>query len=351
MAEDLRISVWPERNTAEFALDFYRLLLQEFGRSKGGCDKYWSLEVFQGAYPIEWNLDSRGPNWPLATRFAQGKPVDEIVGMLEEFQGSEYSWDVVGSYQRLEWCENGHAVRRGSGNVDLSYYGAEFLPDGEHHFGRGAFVLSFEDVRHFTNSVVLYPPGVTPRQLRFVSNVETLFGIFRHLVSHLPIRHAAATVVAEVCPVNFHMVFHDCASAFENDVRKILLLHEQGGGYFYEGVKNHSLGPYKLIAYNVGNAYSSVSDVGRSEGEVAQLIERLDGISERLGIPDPGTRLLTDGEILETLVECPGIEVGEAGEGIYMIHPGTPFEFLAEPYFRLMERMVGKKGRVLPTVH
>ncbi len=351
MAQDLTVSFWPGRPSSLSALEFYRRLLGEYGSAQGGRTRFWWLYVYHRSYPKDWGADSKDPCRPVRQRFEHGKSADEIAQILEDFQGPEYCWVTDGSYRCLKWSNESQAVEEGWGQVSFSYNGPQFLGDGHHHFTQGAFKLSFDNVRHFTGSTIELPPGVTPRQLRFISNAQTLFGIFRHLVSRLPIEHAAAWVMAEVCPVNFHMVYHDRISAYENDVRKILQLHERGGGYFYEDVRSYSPGSYKLIAYDIGDTYSSVSDVGRSEGEVAELIERLDGFSERLGIPDPGTRLLTDDEILETLVECPGIEVGEAGPGIYMIHPGTPFEFLTEPYFRLMERMIGKKGRVLPTVH
>ncbi len=351
MAHDLAISFWPRHDSAKSALEFFRRLLDEFGSAPGGDTEFWWLYVYHKWYPDDWGRDSKDPCHPVSQGFELGKSTEEIVQILEEHQGPEYCWVTGGTYRRLRWCDQSQAVEEGWGHVSLRFNGPQFLGDGYYHFTHGAFKLSFDDVREFTNSILDLPPGVTPRQLRFISNTQTLFGIFRHLVSRLPIEHAAAWVMAEVCPVNFHMVYHDRISAYENDVRKILQLHERGGGYFYEDVRSYSPGSYKLIAYDIGDTYSSVSDVGRSEGEVAELIERLDGFSERLGIPDPGTRLLTDDEILETLVECPGIEVGEAGQGIYMIHPSTPFEFLTEPYFRLMERMIGKKGRVLPSVH
>ena len=351
MAHDLTLAIWPRRNTPKAALEFYGNLLREFESAPGGDDEYWSLEVLHRHYPEDWGGNSKDPNLPVCEDYESGRAAAEIAKSLESFQGAEYQWKVNGSYEQLEWNHEFNSVEKGWGNVRAKYHGSEFLGDGEHHFSRGAFELSFENVRHFTNSTVRTMPGARTDELRYVSNTGTLFGIFRHLISRLPIEHAAVTVMAEICPVNFHMVFHDRISSFEWDVQKILQLHERGGGYFYEDMRSYSPGPFKLIAYDVGDTYSSVSDVGRSEGEVAGLIQRLDGYSERLGIPDPGTRFLTDGEILETLVECPDIEVGEAGQGIYMIHPGTPFEFLTEPYFRLMERMIGKKGRVLPTVH
>ncbi len=350
MAHDLSITFRPGRDSSESALEFFRRLLGEFGSAPEGDTEFWWLYVYHKWYPDDWGTDSKDPCRPVRQGFEQGKSAEEIIQILEEYQGPEYCWVTDGSYRRLSWCEEAQAVEKDWGHVSFRYNGPQFLGDGNDHFTQGEFELSFDDVREFTNSTLSLPPGVTPRQLRFISNTQALFGIFRHLVSRLPIEHASARVMAEVCPVNFHMVYHNRISAYENDVRKILQLHERGGGYFYEDIRSYSPGPYKLIAYDVGNAYSSVSGVGRSEGEVAELIEKLDGFSKNLGIPDPGTRFLTDGEILETLVECPGIEVGEAGQGIYMIHPGTPFEFLTEPYFRLMERMIAKNGRVLPTV-
>ena len=246
--------------------------------------------------------------------------------------------------------------------VDVSFFGAEFQR-GRDHFQQGPFQITFNNKWDFSNLVVGQSTGEVacstrkrmreiglvvpePRSFRrFVSNQAFLDRIVSRICNGLvPLHLVVITSGESINPFNSYMIYHSSLSGFLHDIRKVLQLHELGGGYFYEGIRRFSSGPSRSSLRDGFSDYASAPfDSARSPSEAEELIQRLDDYVDLIGTPGKGELQLSDEQIYEALLLSSEVEVREIGGGVMLVQPEMPFRCLDSPFFGLLHAVCKSK--------
>jgi hypothetical protein len=84
--------------------------------------------------------------------------------------------------------------------------------------------------------------------VRYGENVRFVNDLVRVIARELNPEHLMVVTEGDkVNPLTFHMVYHAALSGYLFGVRKILQLHQYGGGYFYDGYASDLYRSYKSL--------------------------------------------------------------------------------------------------------
>lgn len=339
MSTGFSIHVWPDDFDGKNSIELYGTLINLVPESKNEARTFQRITIYRGQSPIEYGFDSKDPSIVLDKELEEGATAQEVLRLLNDFSGSDLHIRTVCTYDFWKWNNEIGDSEPSVGWFDITHVGRDF--ERGYKFERsGPYQLYFDRIRHFDSHAIEFEkfhvnPEFLRKIARYGSNNDLVEGICKKIITAINPEHLMIVTEGDrVNPMNFHAVYHSRLSGHMFDVRKILQLHEKGGGYFYEGIHEFSDEPYKLNELNYGSL--------RNAAKVAELTNQLDSYVSVIGVPEANDIYLTDEEVFDTIMDCDDVDAEEIGGGIYLRHMNFLFGYIEAPYFQLLKRISKK---------
>lgn len=319
MSTGFDMLITPGDSYANDPLGFYARVLSCVLHSPHVRRSGIKLTAYREQRPFSHGPGSHDPNLILQQRFDNGRSADQVVEAIRGIRERNVLLGVDCTYDRLKWNNDLCDAEPSGGWLVIEYESKGFaMAHGART--RGSHRIHFDRRNEFSLDGIdlakcpITNPQMLPRFVKYGGNIEFVKGLVRAIVNATrPSNVVLITEGAQNNPANFHMVYHDRIRGYENDARKMLQLHREGGGYYEDDL--------------------------RTAGRAKEFRSQLDLYAAFLGDDEFH---LADEEIAEIITARTDVEAEIIGKGLLSTHSSFLFGYLDSLYQTLLEQLASK---------